>query len=488
MLRNFHIYVLFPLMLSGQSYSLKQCVEMALENNISLQRKANVLDSAKAFKRSVLTYFFPSIDASGTYLRMNKQMSLFEQDVLLPLVPYMVIDQQTGQVDPEKFKDPLIAATYLVIDPNTMQPVLDKDGNPIFRNYAWLPADKAKVGEKNNYLFQFTLKQPIFTGGKIWYGYQISKSYEKLIQEQVLQTREEVGYEVMEKYMQLVMLFHKRKLTQQYKSLVDALFHDVQNYREEGIVTDAEVQEVKVHYNEAVLNEMKATHGFDLMRMALCQKMGLPLYSPWIPSDTTLILPEVLLDTSKLMDEALHNRHEMKILEEKVNISSYQQKMSYGEMLPQIAFIANYLIMRPSPFQGMKDVFDHDYQIGVSITIPLFHAGERWQKIKMSRLAYQNDLLLKKEVEDLIRIDVQNKYFSYIEALQNVRFKEEGLKHKEVQLKQKKDRFDEGMVKVSDVIQAQTEWFHAKVDHLEAVSQAWTAYYQLLKAMGKLNY
>lgn len=488
MYRHVGIFLILPLLLTGQSYGLRQCVEMTLANNVALERKANALDSAKAFKQSVLTYFFPSVDFAGTFLRMNKQFSLFEQDVLLPLVPYMVIDQQTGKVDPEKFKDPLIAATYLVIDPNTLQPVLDKDGNPIFRNYAWLPADKARIGEKNNYLMQFSLKQPVFTGGKIWYGFQIARSLERISEQQLQLSREEIAYEVMEKYMQLIMLYHKKKLTSQYKSLTDTLLKDVQNYHREGIVTDAEVQEVKVHYNEAVLNEMKVTHGYDLLRMVLNQKMGQPLYSPWIPSDTLLVLPEVMLDTGKLMDEALTSRYELKLLDEKLKISGYQQKMSYGEMLPQIGFLANYLIIRPSPFQGMKDVFDSDYQLGVSITIPLIHAGERWRKVQMSRLAHQNDLLMKKEAEDLIRLDVMNKYFAYVEALQNVRFKEEYVRQKEIQLKQKHDRFEEGMVRVSDVMQAQTEWFHAKVDHLEAVSQAWAAYYQLLKATGKLNF
>ena len=480
--------ILFPVWLLAQpSLSLQECLDEAMKNNLSLQRKQNEVDSARAFRNSVRAQFFPSIDFSGTYLRLNKQFSLFENDVLMPLVPYMVIDQQTGKVDPSKFNDPIIAATYLVIDPQTMKPVTDKDGNPIFRNYAWLPADKAKLGVKDNYLLQFSLKQPVFLGGKIWYGYKIARQLENIYALQKEATEENIMSDIIEKYMQIVVTWQRIKVIQQYKQMISKIMEDLNNYKQEGIVTELEVQQVKTRYNEVVLNELQASQGLVMLRMFLNQKMGRPLASFWIPKDTAFTLPEVTLDTAKLLNDAMSSRVELKMLDEKIKLSAYQQRMTYGDMLPQIGFLANYLIMKPSPYQGFKNVFDNDYQLGVSIVIPLVHAGDKWYHAKMANIAAQNDVLMKQEAEALIKLDVMNKYFAYTEVLQKIVLTTEKLKQQELNLKQKTDLFNEGMIKSTDILQAQSDWFNAEVDKLDAISSAWVAYYQLLKASGKLK-
>jgi len=152
-LNVFLVMILLSIYLSAQEVlSIEQCKQIALKQNVNLQIDSANINMAIYNKRATFANFFPDINFSGTYLRLNNQFQLFENDLFLPVVPYQAINLSTMQLNPSSFTNPLISLLTFAIDPSTLKPLTDAEGNPIFRNYAMLPADQAKFGVKDNYI------------------------------------------------------------------------------------------------------------------------------------------------------------------------------------------------------------------------------------------------------------------------------------------------------------------------------------------------
>ena len=61
------VLCLIPFLLSAQTqYTLEECIEMALQNNVRIKNAANNLQAATLTKESAFTQYFPSISATGT--------------------------------------------------------------------------------------------------------------------------------------------------------------------------------------------------------------------------------------------------------------------------------------------------------------------------------------------------------------------------------------------------------------------------------------
>jgi len=78
-LNVFLVMILLSIYLSAQEVlSIEQCKQIALKQNVNLQIDSANINMAIYNKRATFANFFPDINFSGTYLRLNNQFQLFE--------------------------------------------------------------------------------------------------------------------------------------------------------------------------------------------------------------------------------------------------------------------------------------------------------------------------------------------------------------------------------------------------------------------------
>jgi len=82
--------------------------------------------------------------------------------------------------------------------------MLDNNGNEIFKNYSYLPADEVSFGFKNIYTANIGMIQPIYTGGKILQLNKLAQQGEDLMQTKKQITEHEVIYETDEYYWKVI--------------------------------------------------------------------------------------------------------------------------------------------------------------------------------------------------------------------------------------------------------------------------------------------
>lgn len=486
---RFVIYFLFTLgwvNLFSQTLTLEQCKELALQNNHRLRMHKYRIEQSQWLRKAAFTQYLFSLDASATYLRLNKQFRLLENDVLLPVIPSAFYDPQTGQVNTSLFTRPDLWSQVFVTDPQTGMPVTDVNGNPVFLQYAWLPSDELVFGQKNNYLLQWTLRQPIYLGGKIRQLNIIASTTEKMANIQYDAQAEDLMLEVENLYWDLIVLIERKKLVQTYEKLLMVMLDNVSSYVDEGIVLDNMLTKVQMQQQEVEINKLKIENGIQLLRKALCQKIGLPLEQYFEPADTVVPVPSLDQDLQDVLSLSNAHRYELQLLEQSLLLSKSLEKMMISRFLPQVSVVGTYQFLRPNPYDGMSDNFGGDYMVGLSVQVPIFHWQERYYTYRAARAQYEISRVQLEEARQLIMLQTEQQFNDVKEKWLEMERRGQSVQLAERNLRIMQDKWEVGMCKLSDLLEAEVMWYEANSQYIEAKASYRKALIELKKSSGTL--
>lgn len=480
------LVLLGQIALGQQALTLQQCRQMALEHNQKLRIAEEQIGAAQSMRKAALTQFTPNFSFNGTYTYLNKEFKLLNKDLLIPVIPFEAIDPATGGLNPASLQNPAIASKVIAFNPATGQPIMGPDGKPVFQNYAWLPESESKVDLHNLYLMNAGMVQPIYMGGKIRQAYKMARLGEKIAQEGKSIETSEVLYKTEESYCRVIALQEKVQLAQSYRTMLEQLIKDLNNLLQEGIITNNDVLRAKVKLNEVDLNLFRAENGLKLSAMALCQVIGLPL-----TSEVTLTDSIQIAATQEAQDQyitkALADRAELKALEHNISMADANVKMMLSRFLPNIGVTANYAIANPTPWDGMQSEFGGDWNVGVVCNIPLFHGGERHHTMNIAKHEKRIAELRKEEAMEMITLQVQQSIFNYNESQKKVEMTHLALSQADENLRVTRDNFSEGILKTTDILEAQALWQKAHSEFIDARNESRLQEINLQKVIGSLN-
>ena len=464
--------------MSQKEITLQDCRELALENNRNLRIAQEHYFAAQSMRKASFTHFLPSFDFAAQYLRTNKPFNLLSQDAFLPIVPFDVIDFQSGTINPAEliFADP----SPLVFGPDGM-PLTDPDGNFVFQQYAWLPQSEAEMGQKNNLLMHFNLRQPIFTGGKIRAQYHAARQMENIARSHQKLSETELLSECESLFWQLITLQEKEQLAQKYIKMLQSLVTDLENYHEEGIVQRNDVLRAQIKLNEARLEKSMALNGIARITMALNRILGLPLTGELVAKEEPgeIVTDYVLAD---LWQQGKSNRPELEIAKGKTELAGAMQRMAKASLYPDIALGAGYFAVNPNPYSGLESGFGHDWVAGITLTMPVYHWGERRHLHNAARHEKNVQKHRLKDAFEMIQMDITNAFYNYTEARETLKINELSLEQAEENMNITRDNFEVGMVNTSTLLEAQTLWQQAHTDLIEAKSELRIRHSELEKA------
>jgi outer membrane protein len=476
---------LLPMALNAQeSLSLQQCRNLAIEHNQKIKMAKEQVNAAVAVKKAAFTQYLPEFSINGTYSYLNKDFQLLKSDLFLPVVPYTAIDASTGQLSPTALSTPSVAASTFVINPSTGSIVTDAAGNPVFQKYTYLPASKSRFSIGSLYVINGGFTQPLFLGGKIREANKIASYTKEIADHNLTLTRDELIYSIDEAYWRIVSLREKIKLADQYKQMLTRLVSDLENIHTEGIITKNDLLKAKLKLSESDILLLEAKNGMELSKMVLCQMTGVP-YSGTIILTDSLNKSDTNLLSYTVNQETIADRPELKILEKNVDIARSGVKLMLSRYLPNIAMNAGYTFMNPNPYKGLTREFGSDYNVGLVCNIPIFHFGDKKHTLNAARFEQESASLKLEESKELLVLQLQQAVYKYNESTKKTDYAALALDQALLNLKYTQDNFSEGILKTSDLLEAQVLWQKAYSELIDARTAYQLSVSNLKKVTGK---
>lgn len=427
-----------------EALSLDNCRALAMSNNKELRQADSKRRAAYYERRAAFTKYLPRVSATGTYLYTSKEISLLS-------------DEQ---------KEKLGALN------SVGQSLVDA-----------LHTDTRQMGAVG-----ILLTQPVYMGGKIAAYNRITRYAEQAAEREHDLTLQDVIVEVDEAYWQIVCLQNKKRLAESYLELVQRLDSDVQHLIEEGFASKADGLSVKVKVNEARVSLIQVDNGLSLSRMLLCQLCGLESHTPIRLADETgeHLLTDLTPATASV-ESALRLRPELNMLSLSANIYKEKEKLARAAYRPNVALTGGYLATNPSVFNSFERQMKGMWNVGIMVNIPLITFGERSYKLKAARAELTNALLKLEETREKVELQVNQNRQKVEEAAERLQTARQSCDEADENLRYATLGMKEGVIPVSNVLEAQTAWLKSQSEHVTSQIDLKLANLYLLKSAGILH-
>lgn len=498
-------------------------------------------DAAYWQHKSVQTNYLPKISAVGTYQRTSKEVSLlnkhqkqvlshagstmagaigegvqqgaaaFQQHLAnLPSSPEFQALMRDPQIQAILAQNPQLA--QMLANPSLLQqmaaPYLAQAStafNGMLTSMAQMVdgagqsiVDAFRTDTRNMTGAAVMLTQPLYIGGKIRAYDRITRLAQEAAGEQYTMQEQDLLVSVDEAYWRIVALQSKKRLAESFLTTVKKLDGDVDKLIAEGMATKADGLSVKVKVNEAEVAMIQVDNGLALSRMALAQICGLPMDANFILEDETedvsadgalqmSISLQPNADRDFAVETALAHRAEIRALDIAAQVKREEVKVARSEYMPNLALTAGYLVSNPNVFNGFEKKFNGMWSAGVVLKVPIVTWGDRIYKVRQAKAEAAMAETRVDEVREKITLQVNQNKQKMQEAQRRLSTALRSQEQADENLRMANLGMREGVIPVSNVLQAQTAWLSAHSTLVEAAIDVRLADLYLMRALGTLS-
>ncbi|MEA4918440.1 TolC family protein [Proteiniphilum sp.] len=411
-------------------YSLEDCKQMAVENNRTIKNSRLEIEAAKQTKKSAFTNYFPKVSATGMGFRFNN-----------PLLEYNMPGGNLPVYDGNPANLP--AATQFAYFPGISLSLLDK----------------ATIGA-------VTAVQPVFAGGRIVTGNKLARLGVNVNNSRLILSKSEVLLQTEEQYWLIVSLNEKLKTLHMVEMLLDTVYKQADNAYRAGLINRNDVMKVSIKQSEMKMNQLKLENGIKLATMAFSQYIGLAYDSTMVLSDTLIISQnpyEVYLDA----DQAVLNREEYKLLQKSVEAEELQTRLKIGEYLPEVG-VGVGAVYYDYDFSNNKGT--SNTMVFASVKIPISDWWGASHDIKEKKYKEQIARNNSQNNTELLLLQIQKAWNELNEAYKQIDVAHETMVQAEENLRINSDNYENGIVNISDMLEAQAMLQQTKDDLTDARS------------------
>lgn len=477
----------------AQTYlSLDSCKAMALRNNKQLNISRLSKEVAKNVRKAARTKYLPKVDAMGGYLYTSKQISIISGRQRQALGS---LGTSLGSQAQASVSDMLSALTQQgILTPDQAEQLggalsqtgqsLGQAGNKLGQEVA----DAFDTDTRHMWAGAVMVRQPIYMGGAIKAANKIADIGESMADDDLDLKRQATLYGVYQAYWTTVSLEQKRNLALSYKELVEKLSQDVKKMITQGVATKADGLRVDVRVNEADMQLTQVVNGLSLSKMLLCQLCGLPLNEDIQLTDSAEGKGNAsVLTLDNSADSTYSDRPEIRLLEHSIAISEQTTNLIRAGNLPKVSLVGGYMTTNPSVYDGFRRRFSGVWNVGVIIQVPIWDWFDTTYKIRASKAATNIAKMELSDAREKVELQVTQSQYKMREAQKRLAMASQNIKSAEENLRCANLGFREGVMGITEVMEAQTAWQLAQSQKIDAEVEVKLSELSGAKALGTLR-
>ncbi|QZT38446.1 TolC family protein [Halosquirtibacter xylanolyticus] len=426
------------------------CRQSTLTNSEEIGGAEGAYRKAIYKQKEMRSNYLPKIKATGSYMySFADQSSVSWNDTFMP----------TSHIDPAT----QTMVPNLLLDPSG-KPIVGADGNPLFSQYAMLPAGGVYYDFNHTFMADITATQPIYMGGKIRQGNHMADLGVALYNLNKQKTQEEMILECDKNYWNFIAVTEQVKVAKMYLSLIDSLQLTVKQAVEVGLKHRNELLKVEVQRNSALLELQEVENQKELIRMSLCRVMGLELNEQLEAKDSLI---DITNPTITMRDAVISKRADYRMLKKRDEIKSSNEKVVASDFLPSIGMSAGayYLGALNVENMGSSNLIKEGWvqnavtpSIGVKVSIPLCQWGEGRNRIRQAQMETEMAQLETKKQVRMMELEVKQASLNLQQAYSRSMLAQKSVEQAALNMRMSKEAYDQGLELLTDYLEAQTVW------------------------------
>jgi outer membrane protein TolC len=408
--------------------TLEESIRLALSQNPYHLAAAERVETAKAQVREAAANFFPTLNAQGLHTLDEK---IFELEFPNPI---------TGQ------------------------------------------PERVSMDFTRDYQFALSLSLPLFTSGRLTFGFKQAKYNLQSNEEAERQSEHITIFNAKSAFFGYLLARDFVKVAEESVELAEKLFKNIESLYKVGMSSKFDLLRSEVRVANLKPQLIRARNNLKIAELNLKTLLGLDLSLPVeIKGELTYELFEPELETC--IAEALSNRPELSQLMYQRKMAGEMLKLARSSNLPSLALSGTYNFWAHQ-FNFNKDTWQNFYAVNLVLTLPLFNGFTTSARVAQSKAMIRELEFTNKGFEDRVKFEVRQALLRLGEAKESLISQEKNVEQAEESVRIAELNFAEGMITTLDVGTAQAALTNAKSNYSQALYDYVLSLAQLDKAMG----
>jgi len=426
------LFTAIPLLLLGQKalpLSLSECIRLALENNPTLQMSSMKVEDATLSHREAWSGFLPQIDMRGS----------------------TILDEKIRVIEMPDFFNPT----------QTMRVELD---------FTY------------DYQTDWSITQPIFTGGKLTKGVQLARANLESTQIDEFLARNDLTLQVSQAYLGMLVAQEFVRVATETYEIAEGFYQITQQMFNEGLASKLDLLQSEVQMANLVPRVTQAENAVRLSEAGLKTVMG-------VQGAQSLLLTDELrykkhqYSLDELLSEALTNRHELKQMDLRGLMGRHALSVARGDYLPMIALSGSYSTFGNDLAEYNQ--WEDSYTISLGLNFNLFNGGKRRTGVQKAHAAIRQAELGRTALEDGIELEVEGAYLTLIESESTLLSSEKTVAQAEEAARLAQLQYQAGTITNLQTTQIHTNLTNARANYTQALFNYTLAGIRIKRAVGR---
>ncbi len=412
--------------------TLQESLRLGLKNSKELKIAKSKITKAEAMQSEIASSMLPQISINAAYRRLS---DVHPFQLKLPMFPQPVTIQET---------------------------ILD------------------------NYSISASVQQALFTGFKL--SSLKSAATLSMKAESLMLKKAEINKaeEIQKAFWHL---YNAKVIVNLIKENLNSLEHhlrDTENFLKNGLVTKNDLLKLKVELSNSKLKLLEAENKRYLAKTMFNKVLGLPLNK-----NTKIKVNEIIIDTletdySKLKEEALKNRSEIKSVSLKVKVLDEKETAALSDWYPQLFAFGNFYYSKPNQrYLPVENKFNDSWDVGIALKWNLWTWGKtsaKAQQAEEDKFQAEENLKLLKEA---VQLDVYNNYLKLLTAKEKINISKIQIESATENYRITKEKYEQQLATSTELIYAETSLLNAKTKLISSQVEYKLGKAALDKAIGK---
>lgn len=440
-----------------QVYTKEEAVQIALEKSSDVQSAEQKLQSAKAQVSQSYGVAYPKIDLSATYARTFGVSDVRKKNTISQML------DETATANERILAGTLDGISY---------------GMSAMGGFRW----GTQVG--------LTATQILYAQGKVSSGTKIAKSFRRVSELSLENTKISVRFNVEQAFDQMIYLDSALQILEASKAQLEEHINYVRQAQASGLATELDVVRAEIQLDNLNSSLAKTQKDREVARNALLNTMGLAWnddvsFSGELRDPTVENYP--IPDTS--MATIRSKRKELAQLNESEQMYQYNINIAKGDYKPTLVLGGSITYQNGKNRVFKWDAPDWDEniskQIYLNFSMNLFNGMQTRENVAMAKTNLRSTQIQKEAAERGIKLEMESAMNTLNDALGQI-----SIRKRQVELATRNYELTEAAYKVGkdtqlNLLDATMELRSAKLDYMNSLLNWNSAYNALLKATGE---
>ncbi|MFD2827122.1 TolC family protein [Leeuwenhoekiella polynyae] len=350
------------------------------------------------------------------------------------------------------------------------------------------PPFEVNNAKSESYNASVNLEYTLFDGLGRLYNYKSLKETYNLTKLETRETIENTVLQLFSVYYEVARLTENVEILEQTLEISKNRVKRAGYQFDYGQNTKLEVLNAEVDVTNDSINLMNTRQLLKNTKRDLNLVLARELQQTFAVDTNVIFIPKIALES--YLDLAKENNVRLLQTESSITLSEYDIKTSKARFLPTVGLTGSYgwneSITPASAFFGGSTRQNTGFQGGLNLRWNLFDGGASIIQLKNAKIAKENQLLLKEQINLEVDRDIANALGNYENLIEVYEIQEQNVITNKNNFERSRERFNLGQITSIEFRQAQINLINAATNKNLAKYEAKFAELQLLQQVGQL--